>query len=980
MYLNCHTYYSLRYGTIATAQLVEKAVSLGIKQLALTDINITSGVFDFVKECQKNDIKPIVGVEFRNDHELLYVCLAKNHDGFAEVNRFLSRYKLQHLPFPETAPKFRDVFTIYPFRKKHLAKPHDWIGVSIGEVNKLWQHPDLLKQMVILQPITFLDKIGYNTHRLLRAIDANVLLSKLNPDNQADINETFLSVEHLKTIFNDFPTIIDNSNYLLDECNFVFNFSENKNKLLFTNSKLDDLRLLEHLTLTGYKYRYTDNPVVLERISKELIVISQLDFSAYFLLAHDIIQFAKSKGYFHVGRGSGANSIVAYCIGITDVDPIELDLYFERFINPHRTSPPDFDLDFSWDERNDIISYIFEKYGEDYVCLLATYVTFKQRSAYRELAKVFGLPKHEIDALINPEGSDYANVTADSLGEWGHLIIKYGNLIQDFPNYLSIHAGGILISDKPLYYYTSLNPVPKGFPICEFDMYVAEEIGFAKFDILSQRGLGHIKECVDIVKQQRDIDIDIHAVQAFKQDETLKQQLRNHETMGCFYIESPAMRQLILKLQCQDYLTLVAASSIIRPGVASSGMMRAYIERYHNPNSFEYIHPKMKELLSETFGIMVYQEDVIKVAHYFAGLSLAEADILRRGMSGKFRSKSEFQKIEDTFFSNCKNLGYDESISKEVWRQIESFSGYSFSKAHSASYAVESYQSLYLKTYYPLEFMVAVINNFGGFYKTEFYLHEACRYGAHIEAPALNHSVYMTQLEGKTIWIGWIHVKSLEKKVVDLMLAQQGMKPFQSFEDFYRRVPISLEQIIILIRLGAFRFLDTKKKNLLWEAHHRHTQGKKKEQSSAYLFEVKEENLELPHLDYHHIEDIYDTVELLGFYLEPPFSVLRNPIKIPTRSKDFPKYLHKTITILGYIVNVKFTRTSTQERMAFGYFIDEDGEYFDTVQFPKILKQYPFQGTGIYLLKGKVTEEFGHFALQVASMEKQHLAFDPRYF
>jgi DNA polymerase-3 subunit alpha len=221
--------------------------------------------------------------------------------------------------------------------------------------------------------------------------------------------------------------------------------------------------------------------------------------------------------------------------------------------------------------------------------------------------------------------------------------------------------------------------------------------------------------------------------------------------------------------------------------------------------------------------------------------------------------------------------------------------------------------------------------------------------------------------------------KKFGEKVVDLMLAQQGIKPFQSFEDFYRRVPISLEQIIILIRLGAFRFLDKKKKicfgRLIIVIR------KEKERTVKRLsFEVKEETLELPHLDYHDIEDIYDTVELLGFYLEPPFSVLRNPIEIPTRAKDFPLHLHKTITILGYLVNVKFTRPSTQERMAFGYFIDEDGAYFDTVQFPKILKQYPFQGAGIYLLKGKVTEEFGHFALQIVSMEKQHLAFDPRYF
>ncbi|MFY7828408.1 MAG: DNA polymerase III subunit alpha [Flectobacillus sp.] len=979
MYLNCHTYYSLRYGTIAIPQLVEKAVSLGIKQLAITDINLTSGVFDFVKECEKYDIKPVVGVEFRNEDELLYVCLAQNHDGFAEINRYLSKYKLLEQPFPEKSPKFKKVEVIYPFSKKHLASSDNWIGVGINDVTKLWQYQETVEQMVVLQPITFLNKIGYNTHRLLRAIDKNTLLSKLHPDSQADTNESFYEPEQLQVIFRDYPIILSNSNKILSRCSFEFNFLENKNKLLFTNSKLEDLKLLEQLALEGYTYRYGENALALERISKELIVISQLDFSSYFLIAYDLIKFAKSKGYFHVGRGSGANSIVAYCIGITDVDPIELDLYFERFINPHRTSPPDFDLDFSWDERNEIISYIFEKYGADYVCLLATYVTFKQRSAYRELAKVFGLPKHEIDALINPEGSDYANITAESLGEWGHLIIKYGNLIQDFPNYLSIHAGGVLISNKPLYYYTSLNPVPKGFPICEFDMYVAEEIGFAKFDILSQRGLGHIKECVEIVKKQKGITIDIHAIQAFKNDANIIRQLSSHETMGCFYIESPAMRQLIWKLRCQDYLTLVAASSIIRPGVASSGMMRAYIERHHNPTNFEYIHPKMKELLKETYGIMVYQEDVIKVAHYFAGLSLAEADILRRGMSGKFRSKSEFLKIEETFFQNCKNYGYDEAITREVWRQIESFSGYSFSKAHSASYAVESYQSLYLKTYYPLEFMVAVINNFGGFYKTEFYLHEAKRYGATIEAPALNHSSLMTSLEDSTIWIGWIHIKNLEKKVIEQLLIQQRLKPFSSFEDFCQRVPISLEQQVLLIRLGAFRYINPNKKKLLWEAHHRNTQSRKKEIFNSFLFEIKEENLSLPQLDYQPIEDIYDTIEILGFPLAPPFSILKNPIKSETRVKDFSKNIHKIIVILGYLVNVKYTRTTTQEKMAFGYFIDEDGDYFDTVQFPKTLKQFPFQGSGVYLLKGKIIEEFGHHALQIDYMEKQALVHDPRF-
>src|SRR4029078_10032480 len=212
-----------------------------------------------------------------------------------------------------------------------------------------------------------------------------------------------------------------------------------------------------------------------------------------------------------------------------------------------------------------------------------------------------------------------------------------------------------------------------------------------KIDILSQRGLGHIKETMELVRQNQNISINIHEIEKFKKDEKVAAQIRNADTIGCFYIESPGMRQLLKKLRCDDYITLVAASSIIRPGVSQSGMMKQYIYRFHNPDKFEYLHPRMKELLEETYGIMVYQEDVIKVAHHFAGLDMGEADVLRRAMSGKYRSRKAFDDIREKFFRNCKSYGYPDNISHEVWRQIESFGGYSFSKAHSASFAVESY-------------------------------------------------------------------------------------------------------------------------------------------------------------------------------------------------------------------------------------------------------------------------------------------------
>jgi DNA polymerase-3 subunit alpha len=653
------------------------------------------------------------------------------------------------------------------------------------------------------------------------------------------------------------------------------------------------------------------------------------------------------------------------------VDPVELDLYFERFINEHRTSPPDFDIDFSWDERDDIIDYIFKRYGSKHVCLLATYVTFRDKSIYRELAKVFGLPKAEIDAWLDP-----ATAMREVSSEIQALIVKYGQLLLDFPNYLSIHAGGILISDAPLSAYTALEGMPKGFPICQFDMYVAEEIGFAKFDILSQRGLGHIKEAVDIIRANRGQDVDVHRVQEFMKDEGVRKQLMRHETMGCFYIESPAMRSLLKKLRCQDYITLVAASSIIRPGVSSSGMMKAYIERFHAPDSYEPVHPLMGELMKETYGVMVYQEDVIKVAHYFAGLTLAEADVLRRGMSGKYRSRAEFDRIRQAFFENCAAKGYPDAVSREVWRQMESFSGYSFSKAHSASFAVESYQSLYLKTYYPLEFMVAVINNFGGFYRTEFYVHEARRCGAQIEAPEINESEYLTRIEGKRIYLGWVHIKGLEKRVIqEILEARRQSGPFRSWEDFAHRVSIGLEQSILLIRIGAFRNLGQEKKPLLWEAHARF-QGKVSTVVSMEMFDdFSPEMGVLPALIHDSAEDAFDQWEILGFPLCSPFLLLE---ELPETLLNADLVLPKG-DIIGYLVTLKSTRTKQGERMYFGYFVDLQGEFFDTVHFPSDLKNYSFRGSGIYWMQGVSMDDFGHRTLRVQQLRKLAWRVDPRY-
>jgi len=509
-------------------------------------------------------------------------------------------------------------------------------------------------------------------------------------------------------------------------------------------------------------------------------------------------------------------------------------------------------------------------------------------------------------------------------------------------------------------------------------MYVAEDIAFEKLDILSQRGIGHINDSIEIIERNKKLKIDIHRVQELKEDPQVKHQLRIGETIGCFYIESPAMRGLLKKLHCDNYISLVAASSIIRPGVAKSGMMREYINRFHHPDSFTYLHPVMKEQLSETYGVMVFQEDVLKVCHHFAGLDLSDADVLRRAMSGKFRSKSEFQRIIDRFFENCHTLGRPDETAREVWRQIESFAGYSFSKAHSASYAVESFQSLYLKAHFPLEFMVAVINNFGGFYRSWVYVNEARRCGGRIELPCINKSLEETTIYDERIYLGFNLVANLEHDFQRQLVTERSRGgEFVSIEDFLRRVSIGIEHLVLLIRLGALRFTGKPKMQLLWEAHM--LLSKRVKSIPNRLFDVPSKKWELPSMEQSLVEAAYDEIELLSFPVTMSwFDLLQTSFRGEVMANDLTRHVGETVRMVGLLVTIKYVSTSRHELMHFGSFLDHSGEFFETVHFPPSLKSWPFAGQGVYLILGKVVSEFGHPSVEVEKLAKLPVKGDPR--
>lgn len=975
MYLNCKTFFSLRYGTMHAEMLVKKAFELGIRTLALTNINITSDAWEFVELCRQNDIKPILGLECRNGNDFKYLLLARNQEGWYGIHHFLSQQLQQEIPFPDQAPVIPHTYAIYGWgtRDPTTLAAHELIGVKPWERNKLFRTNTLAlrNKLVILQPVTFQDAEYFELHRLLRAIDQNILISQLTPAMTGHPAEQFMHPAKLVEHFSDYPHIVQNTLEVMENCQVEMTFSPHltRNKKHFTGSVEGDRAKLRELALAGMYYRYgDDHEEALRRIEKELAIVAQMDFEAYFLITWDIVRYAQEQGFFYVGRGSGANSIIAYCIKITDVDPIELDLYFERFLNPSRSSPPDFDIDFSWRDRDQVIQYVFDTYGKEYTALLGTVTTFQTNAIIRELGKVYGLPKKEIDKIL--ENGFQLQLDNEEIHR---KIAHYCDLMDRkpaFPNHLSIHAGGILISDAPIHHYCTTYLPPKGFVTAQLDMWQAERVGLYKFDILSQRGLGHIRDAIDIIRENRHVHIDIHNVKAFQIDTRVKNNLSTVNTIGCFYIESPAMRQLLLKLRCDNYLSLVAASSIIRPGVAQSGMMKEYVERYRHPEKVVYLHPVIEELLKETFGIMVYQEDVIKVAHRFAGLELADADTLRRAMGGKYRDSDQLAQIANRFLANCEERGHPRHIAEEVWRQIASFASFSFSKAHSASFAVESYQSLYLKTYFPAEFMVAVINNFGGFYNRELYFRELQKTGVNLHPPCINNSDYYTNIKAQEVYVGFIHVEGLEQLLTERILENRKLYgPFVDLEDFTLRIAPGPEQLEILIRIGCFHFTGHTKKELLWKSSLL-VKNKTTQTQALPLFGPATVDCELPTLAYHAHEDAFDEIDLLGFPLQSPFSVLQHQQNTYMPAREFGKHVGLPVTTLGYLVTTKFLRSSKGEPMCFGTFLDREGTFIDTVHFPDSLRQFPFQKGGFYVLQGKVAQEHDVVTLEINRMWK----------
>ena len=983
-----HSAMSMRFGLHAPEQVLRLAEQWGEgPRLIFAEIN-SSGAW--LQILRKASIALQPGLDWRQGGIRTLLLLPRSIEAYRFIMDWVSQMRNQgRVGDPsdwQQGPLHAEVDVIFPIQRspKRPLGPREWLGTADHEQLQAQRHPEASRALA-WKTCVFVRPEDPELHRVLRAVNRNGTLANLPAHEVIEERDPWWeSAERTQQRFE--PWIWrQTERFLANLPNWTYDQwrgTGNQNQSSYTGRPGKDQALLRMLCEDALPERYpgrSNDPQLRARLEKELDLIQQKDFVAYFLLNWDIIRYAQKQNFFYVGRGSGANSVVAYLLKITNVDPIELDLYFERFINLYRSAPPDFDIDFSWRDRPRLTEYIFTRFP--HTALLGAVSTFQHRAVVRELGKVWGLPKFDIDELADGKLRDR--------DETARSILRYGRLLHGLPNRMTLHSSGIIIAKAPLTTWSTTFMPPKGFPTLDFDMHTAEDVGLHKFDILGQRGLSKISETLDTLRAAGIPTADIHDSHRFKNDPHCLELLRNGGAMGCFYVESPAMRMLMTKLQTSNYLELVAASSVIRPGVSSSGMMKAYIDRHRDPVRRSEAHPMLLGILPETYGVMVYQEDVIRVAHEYAGLTLAEADVLRRGMSGKFRSREEFHAMEEQFFKNCRERGYPAEESREIWRQIESFAGYAFAKGHSASYAVESFQSLYLKAYFPVPYMVASVNNGGGYYRAEQYLQEARRHGARIEPPCVNEGRSFTLLRGLRVILGTDRIRGLDSEFARRIAhSREEGGVFLDLDDFIDRLhlpisPVPLDSLLLLIRAEAFRFTNCSARKLLWAAHRR--LGHRPPPSPGpslfdSLAELRSKELHVPILETNELEQAYEQIELFGFPLCDPFLLFEIPeITNSILPEHWPEHPGFSTEILGYLVSLKNTKTQRGDWMQIGTFEDRRGVVFDVVLFPPAVARHAIRRRGIYQMSGRISAEYGYASLSVQHLNRCSALLDPRF-
>jgi len=1009
------SYYSLMRGVSSPEAVCDRAANLGYKRLALTDTDNLYGLWRFLEACKRHHIRPIVGAELTDpaSHDRA-VCLVKTSTGYQNLCRLITKRHMDpSFRLASFLPGYGDgliiltgvpaLFKPLAEKKVHLAallsgKP-DGRGLRIRKLARSLGIPS-----VAVPDSFFLHPPDAGVHRILRAIDRNTSLSRLAPGEAVPDTLWLAGPDEYRSRFSIWPDAVEATAEIAD----AMSFTGPEARLIMppwkngpagadarppadtTGIQLNSFgkadQVLREAAYRGACRRYGhDLPEpVTDRLEHELDIISGKGFSSYFLVVRDIV----TKSPRICGRGSGAASLVAFCLGVTNICPVRHNLYFERFMNPDRRDPPDIDVDFAWDERDDVIDAVLDSFS-GHAAMVCAHVLFKPRMAIREVAKVFGLSGREISRVtkrlpwfwhISRTGGDGRpdmQTAIQDLPETGRFdfcepwpeILAMAGRIVGVPRHLSVHSGGVVITPEPIDHYVPVETAAKGVPVIQWDKDGAEDGGLVKIDLLGNRSLAVIRDAISNM-EKNGISFDEEAWVP-EEDDTTRKSVADGRTMGCFYIESPATRLLQQKAGTGDFEHLVIHSSIIRP--AANDAIHEYLRRLHG-EPWQPIHPLMEDLLDETYGIMVYQEDVSKTAVSLAGFSHAEADGLRRILSKKDKAK-KLRDYKERFVNGALSRHVSRAQIDEVWGMILGFSGYSFCKPHSASYARVSFQAAYLKTHYPAEFMAAVISNRGGYYSTFAYVSEARRMGIEILSPDVNQSDIRWQGRHRVMRPGLMAVRGLGMNTMERIVGERRRRVYSSIPDFFERVGPDKDEARALLHAGAFDALHPgeDRARMLWNVimAAKMRAGPAGREQNLFCAVAGIPTPLFPSEP--RIRRLRREFSVLGFLCECHPMVLYDDVlkKMNViKAADIRRFVGRRIQMAGFLVTGKRVRTKHGDPMEFVTFEDETG-LVETVLFPEVYRRCcsTLYHKGLFVLGGTVEEDFGACTLTVFHLD-----------
>ncbi len=1018
--LHLHTEYSLLDGAIRIDELVKVASSYNLPAIAITDHGNIFGAIEFYEKVTRAGMKPIIGSEVyvapgsrfdkrkADNEEGAYhlILLARNMDGYRNLTNLLSRAYTEGFYYKPRIDK--DLLEQYSgglialtscmkgeipslllkndidgARKKalyykNLFGPENFY-IEL-QANGIPEQMELNKRLYELAkeihvPVVatndchYLRKEDARAHEILLCIQTNKTINDSDRMRFATDEFYFKSPDEMRKEFSDLTEAIRNSVIIAERCNLVFDTG----KILLPDFRLDNISpqdYLERVALDGLSKRFNGDipPQYMDRFREEIRMINKMGYASYFLIVWDFIRYARENNIpVGPGRGSVAGSLIAYSLGITEIDPIKYNLLFERFLNPERISMPDIDVDFCRDRRQEVLRYVTEKYGAEQVAQIITFGTMAARAVVRDVGRTLGMPYSEVDriAKLIPQSAakDFSLRVAiemeprlkeayennDSVRELIDIAMRLEGLVR----HASVHAAGVVISPEPLTNFTALYMNPKGdnTVTTHFDYTSLEKIGLIKFDFLGLDTLTTIDKTLKYIKRLRGIDLDINSIPL--DDRETYRLLSSGKTVGIFQLESPGMRELIMKLSPDRFEDLIALVALYRPGPLGSGMIDDFIKRKKGEVPVEYIVPELKEILDETYGVILYQEQVMRISNRIAGFTLGQADILRRAISKKDPELMERLKTE--FIDGAVKNNFSKEIAEKLFDLIEYFGNYGFNKSHSAAYAFIAYQTAYLKTHFPCEFMAASLST--EMDKTDKIIkliNELRDMSIELLPPDINKSEREFTIDGNSIRFGLEAVKGVGSAAIDAILEEREKRPFDSFDDFLKRVDqrrVNKKVIEGLIKAGAFTSLGITRREAMLRLN---GPRESKSRSQINLFDqdiISFEDGSAYHMDQRGgIGEEWDEVtllayekEALGFYITGhPLMSLRPFLKtvgitsICDITEDFEG---RVVTIAGLVTDVKRLKTrGRNELMAFVNMEDESAST-EVIVFPELYRK-----------------------------------------